>query len=202
MDQNINDNPISKRFNERYELLDENIKKELEKLDESDPKEYQLQVIKRKRILPQKGDVFLVSPRKDLFFKGVVVNSNISNINGEELLLIFILKNKKNKSGEIYDLTDVSELLIAPVMVGREYWTRGYFYNTGENIEIPSEIDYGFYSIGKGMFMDEYGNEIVREPELLGTFGVATITGVSYEINVELIIDKTLNRNFLQMNNL
>ena len=46
------------------------------------------------------------------------------------------------------------------------------------------------------MFMDEYGNEIVREPELLGTFGVATITGVSYEINVELIIDKTLNRNF------
>ncbi len=196
MDQNINDNPISKRFNERYELLDENIKKELEKLDESDPKEYQLQVIKRKRILPQKGDVFLVSPRKDLFFKGVVVNSNISNINGEELLLIFILKNKKNKSGEIYDLTDVSELLIAPVMVGREYWTRGYFYNTGENIEIPSEIDYGFYSIGKGMFMDEYGNEIVREPELLGTFGVATITGVSYEINVELIIDKTLNRNF------
>jgi hypothetical protein len=196
VDQNINDNPISKRFNERYELLDENIKKELEKLDESDPKEYQLQVIKRKRILPQKGDVFLVSPRKDLFFKGVVVNSNISNINGEELLLIFILKNKKNKSGEIYDLTDVSELLIAPVMVGREYWTRGYFYNTGENIEIPSEIDYGFYSIGKGMFMDEYGNEIVREPELLGTFGVATITGVSYEINVELIIDKTLNRNF------
>lgn len=193
MDQNINDNPISKRFNERYELLDENIKKELEKLDESDPKEYQLQVIKRKRILPQKGDVFLVSPRKDLFFKGVVVNSNISNINGEELLLIFILK---NKSGEIYDLTDVSELLIAPVMVGREYWTRGYFYNTGENIEIPSEIDYGFYSIGKEMFMDEYGNEIVREPELLGTFGVATITGVSYEINVELIIDKTLNRNF------
>ncbi len=193
MDQNINDNPISKRFNERYELLDENIKKELEKLDESDPKEYQLQVIKRKRILPQKGDVFLVSPRKDLFFKGVVVNSNISNINGEELLLIFILK---NKSGEIYDLTDVAELLIAPVMVGREYWTRGYFYNTGENIEIPSEIDYGFYSIGKGMFMDEYGNEIVREPELLGTFGVATITGVSYEINVELIIDKTLNRNF------
>ena len=40
--------------------------------------------------------MFLVSPRKDLFFKGVVVNSNISNINGEELLLIFILKNKKN----------------------------------------------------------------------------------------------------------
>ena len=155
MDQNINDNPISKRFNERYELLDENIKKELEKLDESDP------------------------------------NTQVEHCIHNKY--IFILK---NKSGEIYDLTDVSELLIAPVMVGREYWTRGYFYNTGENIEIPSEIDYGFYSIGKGMFMDEYGNEIVREPELLGTFGVATITGVSYEINVELIIDKTLNRNF------
>lgn len=192
MNQNINDNPISRKFKERYKLLDEDVKVELAKLDEMDPKEYQLEIIKRKRIVPQKGDVFLVSPKKDLFFKGVVVNSNINNINGEELFLIFILRDKMKMPDIINSSIDISELLIDPVIVGKEYWTRGYFYNTGDTIEISSEIDYGFYSIGKGKFMDEYGNEIFKEPKLLGTFGVATITGIAYDINIELIIEKTL----------
>lgn len=72
--------------------------------------------------------------------------------------------------------------------MGKEYWTRGYFYNVehyNENVKVDS---CGFYSIGKGKFFDEYGNEITNEPQLLGTYGVATIIGIAGKINQELII--------------
>lgn len=36
--------------------------------------------------------------------------------------------------------------------------------------------------------MDEYGNEILREPELLEVYGVATVTGVARLVTQELII--------------
>lgn len=67
-------------------------------------------------------------------------------------------------------------------------WTRGYFYNVDYYDGIPNMDNYGFYSVGKGRFFDEYGKEIVGEPQLLGIFGVATIVGIAGKINQELII--------------
>ena len=54
-----------------------------------------------------------------------------------------------------------------------------------EKINIDS---YDFYSIRKGKFFDEYGKEITTEPQLLGTYGVATIIGTAGKINQEVII--------------
>lgn len=104
-----------------------------------------------------------MTPKGDLFYYGLVVNNHINNINGEELL-------------------------IPPQIVGKEYWTRGYFYNVEHYNEKVNIDSCGFYSIGKRQFVDEYGNEITNEPELLGMYGVATITGIARKINRELII--------------
>lgn len=43
----------------------------------------------------------------------------------------------------------------------------------GKNIEVPNNIDYGFYSIGKRMYVDEYKNPI-KEPALVGVYGAYT----------------------------
>lgn len=48
--------------------------------------------------------------------------------------------------------------------------------------------NYGFYKIGKRKFVDEYGNEIPCEPELLEVYGVATVTGIARMVTQELII--------------
>lgn len=53
--EEMNNNPLSMRRKKRYQALSEDIKKKLEELDKQDPREYQLKVIKRKRIIPQKG---------------------------------------------------------------------------------------------------------------------------------------------------
>jgi hypothetical protein len=63
----------------------------------------------------------------------------------------------------------------------------GYFYNVG-HVEVK-EDRYGFYSICDCKFFDEFGNDIYEEPYLLGTYSVATISGIAYGINQEMIID-------------
>ncbi len=51
---------------------------------------------------------------------------------------------------------------------------------------------YGFYSVGKHVFLDEYGKVMDEEPKLLGVFGVSTINGISIKLDTELIINKII----------
>ena len=67
-DKYFNDNEFTNKAMERYNALDDEIKRRLDKLSEKDIDEYQLNVIKRKRVIPEKGDLFLVSPVRNIFF--------------------------------------------------------------------------------------------------------------------------------------
>ena len=190
--KNINNNIISNRWKERYAKLPDEIKEKLEKLDNLDVSEYQLQVIKRKRIYPEIGDIFKINPKGDIYLYGVVVNNHINNLNGDDLVLVLIFKTDINLEETIKEGVKYSDLLISPAMVGKEYWTRGYFYNIANNENVRNIKNYGFYSIGKGKFFDEYGKEITEEPQLLGIYGVSTIYGLAMEINQELIIGEVI----------
>ena len=150
--------------------------------------EYQLQVIKRKRIYPEIGDIFKINPKEDIYLYGIVVNNHINNINGDDLILVFIFKQGVDLQDAISKGVKYSDLLISPAIVGKEYWTRGYFYNVTKDNDVKRINNYGFYYIGKDKFVDEYGKEISVVPELLGTFGVFTVYGIAMEINQELII--------------
>ena len=136
--RDYSDNPVANAWKDRYFRQTEEIRQRLDALSESPAEEYQLNVIKRTRKMPD-------------------VNWN--------------------------------ELLLKPYIVGREYWTRGFFYNIPVKVDIPSELDYGFYRVGKGKYVDEYGRELHRVPALLELFGVATVTGVAYEIRKEMLIE-------------
>ena len=62
-DKYFNDNEFTNKAMERYNALDDGIKKRLDELSEKDIDEYQLNVIKRKRVIPKKGDLFEVHPK-------------------------------------------------------------------------------------------------------------------------------------------
>lgn len=189
---NINNNIIANRWKQRYAEQPKEIKDKLDKLDEIMVDEYQLQVIKRKRIYPQIGDVFMLMPNKEICLYGIVVNNHINNINGDELLLIVIFKENIDIKTIASNGIKREHLIIPPQMVGKEYWSRGYFYNVENSVKIKDMEEYGFYSIGKGKFFDEYGNELNNEPQLLGTYGVATISGIARKIRQELIIARII----------
>lgn len=190
--KNINNNILSSRWKKRYAEQPLEIQQKLDALANARIKEYQLQVIKKEKIYPQIGDIFEINPQDDIFLYGIVVNNHIKNINGEDLLLIFIFR-EKDKIRNILNYNVRSEdLLIPPQMVGKEYWTKGYFNNIDFMANIESVKGYGFYSVGKGKYFDEYGSELNEEPELLGTYGVATISGIARVIQQELIISRLL----------
>ncbi len=190
--KNINNNIIANQWKQRYAEQPIDIKEKLDKLNEAKIEEYQLQVIKRKRIYPQIGDLFKINPKDDIVLYGVVINNHINNINGEDLLLVLIFKKEENIKTILNAGVKKEHLLIPPQIVGKEYWTRGYFYNIDCVNSVNNVETYGFYSVGKGKFFDEYGNELAYEPQLLGTYGVATMSGVARKINQELIIARII----------
>ena len=114
------------------------------------------------------------------------MNTHINNINGDDLLVIMIFHNEIEIQDCVQKGIKEKDLLIPPQIVGKEYWTRGYFYNIGRFEGIMNVNNYGFYRIGKGKFVDEYGNVLDYEPELLGCFGVVGVRiGWSISINTK-----------------
>lgn len=184
---NVNDNILANRWKERYAQQSEEVRAKLDRLSNARVAEYQLQIISRKRKYPQIGDIFRIKPAENILLYGIVINNHIKNINGEELLVVLIFKKDINimkiKEIEICD----DNLLIPPQIVGKEYWSRGYFYNE-DTMKIENYADYGFYDIFDNIYVDEYGNTLKKEPKMLGMYSVATISGIARKINQEFII--------------
>ena len=181
---------------ERYQKLPDGLRNEvLEVLDlpYSDfVKKYQLHKIKRSYKVPQKGDVFLLQPRENVFFFGLVINDNVSNYNGGEQFVVMIFKDKTNSVKETIFLPNYDNLLIPPLLITRLYWTTGMFYNVGHISELNVDVTYGFYNQLYDKITDEYGHRLLKEPKWLGPSGLCTDTGVASYVNRELIIDKKL----------
>ena len=189
--KNINDNPLSREWEERYAKQPPDVQKKLDELKEA-PSMNQLEVIKRKRVVPQTGDVFLASPVKGIYFYGIVLNDHPNDIFGGDLFVIILFKTKTKEQTMNNFKLDFDNILTAPRIVGKEYWTRGYFYNIGKTDLNVDNIDYGFYDVIDRRYYDEYEEELDHIPRYLGIFGAATIIGVAYDIWVELIIDSSL----------
>jgi hypothetical protein len=79
------------------------------------------------------------------------------------------------------------DLLLKPCIVGKEYWTRGYFFNIGHEDKQISIESYGFYGLFDGLYYNEYDDKLNYIPELV-SMGVYTISGIAYEMNQEMII--------------
>ncbi len=181
-------NYIKEKWLERYETLPEEIKKELDKSDEII---FQLKRMKGTRKYPEVGTVFEIKPFEGLILQGVVINNHINNINGDDLILVCIFKEGLKALDCIKAGIGERDLLIKPEVVGKEYWTRGYFYNIDRYEEKINIEEYCFYSVGKDKFFDEYGKECEKK-EIVGVFGVSTIVGIGILVAQELIINGTL----------
>ncbi len=184
----INNNPLANARKLRYSKLSDEKKKKIDKLNDMLISEYQLKVIKRKRNYPEIGDIFQINPKNNIFYYGVVINNHIHNKNGDDLILILIFDKNEDIHKKIEKKITKNDLLISPTIVGKEYWTRGYFY-TVDHIEKKVEIEsFGFYGILDGFYYDEYQNRLDFEPEIKSMGGVNTISGIAYEMNIEMII--------------
>ena len=125
----INNNPIAREWKERYSKLSEEKKKKIDELDNMMIPEYQLKVIKRSRTYPEIGDIFKINPKDDIFYYGIVINNHITSIYGEDLLVVLIFDNNEKIEDKLSKKILRKDLLLTPCLVGKEYWSRGYFFN-------------------------------------------------------------------------
>ncbi len=194
----VDDNPLSSRWMKRFAELPDDIQLQLNELKGKDPRDYQFRVIKKTRDKPKEGDVFLVRPREGIYFYGRVHKTEIEHIANDTFIngknMVFIFENKTTS----LDLSEYSpnydKILVGPEIVDDSYWRRGFFF-TIANIpidEYEKNLDYGFYSFGRGGFYKEDGRKLLHQPRFMGTYGIATITGIAYKIEKELIINPQL----------
>lgn len=204
MINNINVNPISSEWKRRYSEQTADTKERLDALDKMKPKDYQLRLIKKSKIELKDGDVFVLSPRENIFFYGKILKSNIIHIAKDTFVhgknVVFIFQNKTSNP-TIDDFNpDYTKLLVMPAIVDKSYWEKGLFYIVGNNgiSDNENNLNYGFYKIGinSNWYCKEDGTVLESKPEILGIYGVSTITGIASQIEKELII----NPNFLNFN--
>ena len=184
--------PIEKLFKKRYESLSDETKHRLKKLDNICSSIYQPKLIKRKRPKLCRGDVFVMNLFEGIYFYGVVLNTGIDDsFMGTNLVSVCILKKYSKGMTEFLKVESLKtkDILIRPSIISRAYWSNGFFYNTGENINGSIDIDYGFYSNPEKAYVDEYGTKLDSPPEIKNFFALTTMTGISSKMRYELIID-------------
>lgn len=184
--------PIEKLFKKRYESLSDETKHRLKKLDNICSSIYQPKLIKRKRPKLCRGDVFVMNLFEGIYFYVVVLNTGIDDsFMGRNLVSVCILKKYSKGMTEFLKVESLKteDILIRPSIISRAYWSNGFFYNTGENINGSIDIDYGFYSNPEKAYVDEYGTKLESPPEIKNFFALTTMTGISSKMRYELIID-------------
>ena len=184
--------PIEKLFKKRYESLSDETKHRLKKLDNICSSIYQPKLIKRKRPKLCRGDVFVMNLFEGIYFYGVVLNTGIDDsFMGRNLVSVCILKKYSKGMTEFLKVESLKaeDILIGPSIISRAYWSNGFFYNTGENINSSIDIDYGFYSNPEKAYVDEYGKRLEYPPEVKVSFGITTMIGIGIMLRYELIID-------------
>ena len=134
------------------------------------------------------GDIFKINPKDDIFYYGIVINNHINNRNGDDLILILIFNNDEDIFSKLERKILQKDLLLTPRIVGKEYWTRGYFFNIGHEDKQISIDSYGFYGLFDGLYYNEYDLKLDNVPKIVSMGSVYTISGIAYEMNQEIII--------------
>jgi len=202
----INSNPISQRWKERYASQTDEVKAKLDNLSGMNPKDYQLKVIKKSKVEPMEGDVFVLSPKENIYLYGKVLKANIQHVSNDIFIygksVIFIFKHLTNQINADSFTENYTNLLIEPSIVDSSYWKKGYFFTVSHDKSSEEEklLDYGFYKLSNGNYYTEEGIELNRIPKLLGTYGVSSITGIASKVWKELIIDTDLSKMLTEEN--
>ncbi len=184
--KNMNNNIISKKWQDRYANLPEEVMKRVDILKNSVPKDYMLKKKKREKEYPDIGTIFELLTVDDITIFGMVANNHITSVLGDDLLTVYIF-NPNYSPVDSKDDNLIEKFLIPPQIISSELWNKGYAQNVGK-ISIELSEDICFYDAIFNVFFDEYGKQCVQRT-VIGTYALTTIFGLSKQIQRELIIN-------------
>ncbi len=185
-------NPVKKYWDDRMKNQPSVVKEQIKQLLEKGYMTDELVFIQRKRPKLKPGDVFVVQPKENIFFYGLIIGI-CSRPDCKCQVTACIFRNLTNKMTMNDFRADFRNLLLPPLNLFKEPWTSGYFYNIGhadlDSMQIPS---YAFYHIFSGSVVTAKGEHVKMMPELIGLSAICGIGSVALQITQELIIDPSI----------
>ncbi|MEK3885840.1 immunity 26/phosphotriesterase HocA family protein [Paenibacillus sp. PL2-23] len=108
----------------------------------------ELIAMKKSRKQPVEGDVFVIQPKKNHYYFGKVIRTNIQgkNLNFQGMNLIYVY-NCFSQEKKIPANLEACEMLFPPTVVNFQGWLKGYFETVGNQPVTIKElnVDYGFF---------------------------------------------------------
>jgi len=136
----------------------------------------------------KEGDVFLIQPVRDVFYCGKViclhVESRDSFVNGMNLIYIY---DRHSDGRTVPADLDAAPLLIAPAVINRLPWSRGYFETIG-NVPVTERersLSFGFRD-WRGAFVDLKGEPLAQEPLYWSSYGLSSYAVIGAEVQKAL----------------
>ncbi len=183
-------NPVKKYWDERKGGLSTEKQQQLKQLSDKGYMTDELVFIKRTRPKLKPGDVFVVQPKENTYFYGLVLRV-CSVPDCSYLIIACIFRNITHQMTMDDFKADFQNLLLPPLRLFKEPWTSGYFHNIGfvdlSTLAIPT---YAFYHMATGSVVTaDSKNYPDQMPELIGMATMGGVGSVAYKITQELIID-------------
>ena len=186
------ENLLAAAWKKRYDALTPDVQRKLDDLsrhfDRGESDFYKLQYIKRSYAMPEIGDVFVCKPVNQQYYFGVVLNAHIHNMIGDDMYVAAIFNSHADQIGKLDFTLDYENILLAPQMISRAFWTKGWFQTVMHVDALGDVPSYGFYKYCfNHPFWDEYDQKIELHPKYL-SIGATTVYGLGYCITQELLI--------------
>lgn len=182
-------NPVRKYWDDREGGLPTEIQQQLKQLSDKGYMTDELVFIRRTRPKLKPGDVFVVQPKENTYFYGLVLD--VCSVPDCKCLIIACIFRTVTHQMTMNDFTaDFHNLLLPPLRLFKEPWTSGYFCNVGfvdlDTLSIPT---YAFYHMATGSVVTADSKVAKEMPELMGMAAMGGIGSVAFKITQELIID-------------
>lgn len=134
---------------------------------------------------PKEGDVFVLQPRKGIFYFGKVIETEVKSIDSfvNGMPLIYIYQYWSYEKMIPQDL-DNRKFLIAPAVVNYQPWRKGYFETIG-NIKVSQNeknVEFAFWDMLTHNYVDVSGKEVKNKPLICGIFGLASYGAIGKEV--------------------
>ncbi|HBT95593.1 MAG TPA: hypothetical protein DEB24_05685 [Coriobacteriia bacterium] len=188
-------------WNKRVSSLPVDIQKQLSDYNSKREMTDELVFIKKKRPKIEEGDVFVVQPRKGLYYYGRVLKAHVDvrfhrneNYKWRDSVVVCIYRSR-TKDLSLRDFNPTYEnLLVRPRYLTSKSFNSGYLFVLG-NVPLTDEekqLDYGFFSTTFWIMTDVYGNLIETTPRFIGMSALGNFGALARELKIEFIIDPSL----------
>ena len=144
-----------------------------------------LQVLKPSRIKPKQGDVFARHIRDQYLFGRVISTEAMAGWSMPGAILIYIFRiAQRSLTAPSPEATRPENLIIAPAMINRLPWSRGYFQTVERRLLVDGDVlgQHCFRS-SSGRYFDEHATELPSVVEPCGNWGLHSFRTIDDELS-------------------